>query len=112
MPPRDEIRRYLDGVVEKYNLRPRMTFSTECESAEWDSGRQVWTVHLRDLNNRKQYVHECRLLFSAVGVLVEPKDPNITGKETFEGPILHTARWRDDVELRDKSVVVVGNGCG
>jgi cation diffusion facilitator CzcD-associated flavoprotein CzcO len=111
LPPHDEIRRYLDGVVEKYNLRPRMTFGTECESAEWDSGRQVWTVHLRDLESGRQYIHECRLLFSAVGVLVTPKEPNIPGKETFQGPMFHTARWRDDVELRDKSVVVVGNGC-
>lgn len=112
LPPRDEICRYIDGVVTKYNLRPRMTWLTECESAEWDETRQVWTVHLRDLDSGKRYTHECRLLFSAVGILVEPKEPTIPGKETFEGPIFHTARWRTDVDLHDKSVILIGNGCG
>ncbi|KAF8518321.1 hypothetical protein JB92DRAFT_3088036 [Gautieria morchelliformis] len=104
LPPRDEIWRYLDGVVEKYNLRPRMTFRTESAAK---SGRFIF----RDLESGRQYIHECRLLFSAVGVLATPKEPNIPGKETFKGPMFHTARWRDDVELRNKSVVVVGNGC-
>jgi hypothetical protein len=69
-------------------------------------------VHLRDLRTKTHFVHECRLLFSAVGVLVEPKEPNIPGRETFKGEIFHTARWRDDVDLRDKNIVVIGNGCG
>lgn len=89
-----------------------MTFFTEVESAEWDSERQVWIVHLRDIKTGKHFEHECRILYSAVGVLVEPKYPNIPGKETFKGDIFHTARWKDGVDLRDKNVVVVGNGCG
>ena len=68
-------------------------------------------MHLRDRESGETYRHECRLLFSAVGVLVEPKEPDIPGTETFQGPLFHTARWREDVDLRDKEVVVIGNGC-
>ncbi|KAF8591651.1 FAD/NAD(P)-binding domain-containing protein [Ramaria rubella] len=110
-PSNVEIRQYADHVIDKYNLRPRLTLLTECESAEWDDNRQIWTVYLRNLETGEKHIHECRLLFSAVGVLVEPKEPDIPGKKTFEGPLFHTARWMDGVDLKDKNVVVLGNGC-
>jgi cation diffusion facilitator CzcD-associated flavoprotein CzcO len=88
-----------------------MTFRTECESASWDNERQRWSVLLRDLETGKTYVHECKVLFSAVGWLVDPKHPNIHGMNTFEGPVFHTARWRHDVGLEGKDTVVIGNGC-
>ncbi|KAF8591636.1 monooxygenase [Ramaria rubella] len=111
MPTRDEICRYIDGVVDKYQLRPHMTFRTECEQAQWDNTRRVWVVHLRDLTSGERYVHECRILFSAIGLLIEPKYPSIPGLNSFEGPMFHTARWREDVDLTNKEVVVIGNGC-
>jgi cation diffusion facilitator CzcD-associated flavoprotein CzcO len=48
---------------------------------------------------------------SAVGGLVEPKPPlEIPGIDTFEGGIVHTARWKD-VDMKDKEVVLLGTGC-
>ncbi|KAF8591629.1 FAD/NAD(P)-binding domain-containing protein [Ramaria rubella] len=111
LPSNVEIRQYVDSVIEKYNLRSRVTLLTECESAEWDDSRQIWTVYLRNLETGEKHIHNCRLLFSGVGILVEPKEPDIPGKETFEGPLFHTARWIDGVDLKDKNVVVLGNGC-
>lgn len=54
-----------------------------------------------------------KVLASAVGGLVEPKalSDSIPGKDDFKGPIFHSARWRYDVDLKDKNVVVVGTGC-
>ncbi|KAF8583212.1 4-hydroxyacetophenone monooxygenase [Ramaria rubella] len=109
-PSSREIREYINGVVEKYHLRPLMTFQTECESATWDSDRQTWTVHLLNILTGEHYTHECRILFSAVGVLVTPKFPNISGQESFEGAIFHTAQWKNDVDLKDRDIIVIGNG--
>jgi cation diffusion facilitator CzcD-associated flavoprotein CzcO len=50
---------------------------------------------------------------SCVGALVEPKiwPDTIPGEDKFQGEIFHSARWRYDVDLKDKEVVVVGTGC-
>lgn len=88
-----------------------MTFRTICESASWDSEKQRWTVRLTDLTTGEKYVHECTLLFSAVGHLSEPKMPEIKGMDIFEGPVFHTAQWRHDVNLNGKNTIVIGNGC-
>lgn len=61
----------------------------------------------------KTEVVRAKIVVSGVGGLVEPKAwPNdIPGIESFEGDVLHTARWDSDVDLQGKDVVVVGSGC-
>lgn len=109
-PYQPEIRDYVGGVVNKYDLRKRMTFGTEVQAASWDDNRKIWTVQLLDLATGLIYTHECRILFSAVGALDQPHYPVFPGIERFNGPIFHTARWREDVDLQGKDVVFVGNG--
>lgn len=38
------------------------------------------------------------------------KWPNINGLTTFKGDLVHTADWKDDIDLRGKKVGVIGNG--
>lgn len=65
---------------------------------------------MRDLVNGTVFQHECKILISAVGALVNPNSFDLPGVDSFRGEIVHTARWRDDLSLRGKDVVVVGNG--
>ncbi|KIX08109.1 uncharacterized protein Z518_02765 [Rhinocladiella mackenziei CBS 650.93] len=49
---------------------------------------------------------------SAVGGLVEPKPQlEILGIETYEGEIVHAARWKPDFILQGKEATVIGTGC-
>lgn len=54
-----------------------------------------------------------KVLISCVGGLVEPRiwPENVPGQDTFKGEMFHSARWRYDIDLKDKDVVVVGTGC-
>lgn len=51
------------------------------------------------------------MLISAVGGYTNPKLPILPGLEEFTGPVVHTAKWSKDYDLRGLNVVVVGNGC-
>ena len=60
----------------------------------------------------KREIVRAKVVVSCVGGLVEPNaSPEVAGSETFEGEMFHSARWRDDVDMQDKNVVVVGTGC-
>ena len=54
-----------------------------------------------------------KIVVSGVGGLVEPKvwPSNVPGIDEFEGQVAHTARWNDNIDFRDKDVVVIGSGC-
>jgi cation diffusion facilitator CzcD-associated flavoprotein CzcO len=54
-----------------------------------------------------------KIVISCVGILVEPNPwPSyIPGRGSFKGEVIHSARWREDVDFEGKDVVVVGSGC-
>ncbi|KAK4217494.1 hypothetical protein QBC37DRAFT_307963 [Rhypophila decipiens] len=116
MPPWKEIWEYLKGVADKYNLTSKITFNATVEKCEWinETGRWRLTIHRNNTNDPQQdnvFFHECQFLFSAAGFFNEPRDLDIPGLETFKGPVAHSSRWRHEIDLRDKNVVVIGNGC-
>jgi cation diffusion facilitator CzcD-associated flavoprotein CzcO len=80
--------------------------------SEYDRARKI-----REYGRESVYVFEekirAKVLVSGVGGLVEPKlfPDEIPGKDKFQGEIFHSARWRYDIDLKDKDVIVVGTGC-
>ncbi|KAK4143386.1 uncharacterized protein C8A04DRAFT_37398 [Dichotomopilus funicola] len=118
LPPAKELCAYLTGVADRYvgrdgrTLRERMVFGVGVEKCVWDGGRGVWRVTARKVDgSREVVVYECRFLFSAAGQFDKIRTLDVPGAETFAGPVFHSARWRGDVDLRGKRVVVFGNGC-
>lgn len=61
----------------------------------------------------RQEIVRARLVCSCAGGLVEPNawPSSIPGRDTFEGPVFHSARWDYGVDLAEKDVIVIGTGC-
>lgn len=100
----DEIRAYLEGVVDAEQLRSRLRLGTTMLTAHWDAGDEVWHVE----TSGGAIVAEALVL--ACGRLTEPKIPDIPGLETFPGPIFHSSRWDHSAPLEGARVAVVGTG--
>ncbi|KAL4958676.1 flavin-containing monooxygenase [Aspergillus stella-maris] len=111
MPSNDEIKAYVDDVVDTYNLCRKMIFGTEVVQSVWREDAARWLLHLRDRATGREYTHECQVLFAATGQLVEPRPIEIPGTADFDGSIFHSARWDHSVDLEGKNIVVIGNGC-
>lgn len=88
-----------------------MSFGINVECCEWIEELARWRLTLRHLKSNTVLIHESQFLFCATGQLVKPREIDVPGAQTFKGAIFHTARWRTDVDLRDKNIVVFGNGC-
>ncbi|KAJ4199312.1 hypothetical protein NW759_016138 [Fusarium solani] len=108
---REELYEYIMGVAKKYDLLGKMTFGTNVEKCVWMEEHARWRLTIRNLDTGSTFSHESQFLFSATGLFSNPRDLNVPGIETFTGPIIHSARWRHDVDLTRKKVVVFGNGC-
>jgi 4-hydroxyacetophenone monooxygenase len=106
---REQIHDYLQNVAARYDVPAHVEFSTTAERAEWDASAGVWRVEVRRADGRREALM-ARFLVSAVGAFNTPMTPAIPGRDVFEGPAFHTARWPADVDLAGKRVAVVGNG--
>lgn len=111
LPPATELWEYLNGVAGKYGLHGHMTFGVEVRRAEWIESLARWRLTIVRLGDETEFHHECQFLFGATGQIVRPRKLDVPGVETFSGTVVHSSQWRPDVDLRDKKVVVFGNGC-
>jgi cation diffusion facilitator CzcD-associated flavoprotein CzcO len=110
-PAKNVIQNYMAGVAHKFDLDRRAKFQHIVETARFDEENAHWIVDVKDMQTGQTKQHTSRIFFSCVGSLSVPRDCDIKGADTFKGPIFHSARWRTDVPMKDKKVVLVGNGC-
>ncbi|KAJ5642299.1 FAD/NAD(P)-binding domain-containing protein [Penicillium lividum] len=110
-PTQKEILAYIQQVALANDIPRNMRFRTEWQGARWIESSSTWQVYLYDLNTRQEFLHETKVLISAVGGYTNPKCPILPGLESFEGPVVHTAKWDKEYDLRGQKVAVIGNGC-
>jgi cation diffusion facilitator CzcD-associated flavoprotein CzcO len=101
-----ETERYLNYVVDKFDLRRHIRLNSKVTSAMWDEGAASWTTGTED-----GFEIRSRHLIAATGVLSVPQYPDVTGREDFRGETYHPVRWpKEPVDFRGKRVAVVGTG--
>jgi cation diffusion facilitator CzcD-associated flavoprotein CzcO len=67
-------------------------------------------VQINDLQGGKVINDHCDILINASGILNNWQWPAILGIGEFEGTLLHTANWDDNIDLKGKHVGLIGNG--
>ncbi len=103
--PQPEILAYLERCADTHGVRPFLRFGHEVTEARWDAARGRWRVSVRD---RPPVL--ARALVLGTGALHRPAFPSVPGRATFEGPSFHSAAWDHDVDLRGRTVGVIGTG--
>jgi len=108
--PRAEIHGYLADVARERGVLDRTRFGVEMVRADWSEGDAHWAVTLRSIDSGETWTETTRVLVPATGHFSEPHRARFDGEENFSGPVFHTARWPDGVDLTGKRVAVIGTG--
>ena len=110
--------------------------NTEISEARWLEDEAEWEIHLTTLApfvgdlsdaDRRERINmkgensiylgkstiRSKIFITCAGELVEPNSwpREVSGLELFRGPVLHSARWKMDIDLKNKDIVVIGAGC-
>lgn len=106
--PQPELLRYACRFADTTGVRRLIRFSTELTGARWNDVRKTWIASTRGPQGPAEI--EARVLVSAIGHFNRPVLPDIPGAGSFAGPLFHSARWPEGLDLRGKKVAVVGTG--
>ncbi|MCA0143633.1 NAD(P)/FAD-dependent oxidoreductase [Blastococcus sp. LR1] len=99
-----EIQAYLQRIAARYGVRDHCVFGADVTAARWDEGDRRWHVTTTAGEFR------ARVLISAAGALADPTFPDIPGIESFEGTVMHSARWDSSHDISGEKVAVIGTG--
>ncbi len=105
-PLQAEILRYLNHVVDRFDLRRDIQLETRVTAARFDADANQWVVR-----TDKGDEFRATYLITGLGCLSSTNVPNFPGLENFKGKWFHTGAWpRDGVDLTGKTVGVIGTG--
>jgi cyclohexanone monooxygenase len=103
--PQAEIHAYLHRCVEKYHVGPHVRCQAEVATLRYLADQAVWEATTKTGQRLL-----ARTVVTACGQLNQPLTPQVDGLADFAGPQFHSARWDHGVDLRGKTVAVIGTG--
>ena len=105
-PGHAEIRRYMNFVADKFDLKKDILFNHKVTSAQYNEDKICWEI---TTNNKINF--RSKFLITAVGCLSNANIPKIKGLENFKGKYYHTGNWpKNGVSFVGKKVGQIGTG--
>lgn len=107
---------YVRLAAHENGIDKHIRFHTKVVEADWSSSDAMWTVtteHAAENGatpQRTTTTADFLFLCSGYYSYAEGHRPEWPGEDTFEGTVVHPQFWREDLDYRDKHVVVIGSG--
>ncbi|HTB01144.1 MAG TPA: NAD(P)/FAD-dependent oxidoreductase [Bradyrhizobium sp.] len=108
----DEIKSYMGDVIAEDDLARHIRYKHRIERASWSSATNLWTVEAVRTDSGEPATFTANFLWMCQGYYrhSEGHTPEWQDMAEFKGRIVHPQRWPEDIELKDKKVVVIGSG--
>ncbi len=106
------IRRYIAETAQEHQLEECVHYGVEIVEANWSSEEQCWLLTGQDAQSGERRVYRGQFLVSCSGYYDYSKGyrPTFPNEEAFGGEIIHPQLWPEDLDYRNKRVVVIGSG--
>ena len=106
------ILQYVKDTARDLGIEPHIRFRTKVVSAAWSSDAARWNVVVETGPEKKRAEYTCSFLYTCSGYYNYENGytPEFPGRETFGGQVIHPQHWPENLDYRDKRVIVVGSG--
>jgi cation diffusion facilitator CzcD-associated flavoprotein CzcO len=108
----EEILKYMGEVIEENDLARHIRYCHKILSAVWSSKENLWTIDGIKTESGEAFRITANFLWMCQGYYrhAEGYTPDWKGMEAFKGRIVHPQTWPEDLDYKNKNVVVIGSG--
>ena len=106
------IREYLVDTAQEYGIADQIHYGQKTTRAAWSSDEACWTLTVEDEASGQTRSWRARYLVLCTGYYRYDAGhmPDFPGADRFKGQLIHPQQWPDDLDYRNKKVVVIGSG--
>jgi monooxygenase len=106
------ILRYINDTARAHGVDRLIRFGHRAISASWSSTDARWTVTVERAESPEPAIFTCSFLYACTGYYRYDKgyEPSFRGSSDFGGQIVHPQHWPEQLDCRDRRVVVIGSG--
>jgi len=105
---------YIEETAREQGVRDQILFRHRVERARFSSAEARWELDVAVTDGDQQQLEQfsCQFLQMCAGYFnyAHGHDPTFPGEEQFQGPIVRPQHWPEDLDYRNKRVVIIGSG--
>jgi cation diffusion facilitator CzcD-associated flavoprotein CzcO len=107
-----EILDYMGEVIEENDLDRHIRYRHKIISASFSRETNLWTVEAERTDTGEKLTFTANFLWMCQGYYrhAEGYTPKWPGMSNYKGKIVHPQTWPEDIDLKDKNVLVIGSG--
>ena len=107
-----EIRKYMGEVIDDNDLGRHIRYHHKITRANWSSDAKQWTLDATRTDTGEALRFTAGFLWMCQGYYRHSQGytPAWPGMDRYEGRIVHPQTWPDDLDYKDKTVIVIGSG--
>ena len=108
----EEILKYMNETIEEFGIADHIRYSHKIKKAHWSSEENLWTLQAEKTDTGETIEFTCNFLWMCQGYYrhSEGYTPEWEGMDEFKGDIIHPQTWPEDLDYKDKNVLVIGSG--
>jgi cation diffusion facilitator CzcD-associated flavoprotein CzcO len=108
----EEILKYMGEVIDENKLDQHIRYQHKVETADWSNADQQWTLKGTRQDTGEAVEFTANFLWMCQGYYEHAKGytPEWQGMENFKGQVIHPQTWPEDLDYKNKQVVVIGSG--
>lgn len=107
-----DILNYIRDTATENQLLDRIHFSHKITHADWSSKQRCWTLNGLNEKTGKPSQYTAKFVINCTGYYNYDKGyaPKFTGSGKFKGQLIHPQFWPENLDYKDKKIVVIGSG--
>ena len=107
-----EILKYMGDVIEENGLSRHIRYQHTITSAKWSSEENLWTIEATRTDTGARLRFTANFFWMCQGYYrhTEGYTPEWKDMAKFKGPIVHPQKWPEDLDYKNKRVIVIGSG--
>ena len=102
----------MGDVIEENDLARHIRYQHTINSANWSSEQNLWTIEAtrNDTGERLRFTTNFFWMCQGYYRHTEGYTPEWKDMAKFKGPIVHPQKWPEDLDYKNKRVIVIGSG--
>ena len=103
---------YLRETITENSIDKKIRYNQQVTKAQWLSEDSRWSLTVTDKVSDEVKTFTCGYLFMCSGYYSYKQGftPEFAGVEKFRGKVVHPQQWPQDLDYKNKRVVVIGSG--
>lgn len=108
----EEILAYLGEVIDENDLADHIRYRHQIISATWSSADSRWAIIAKQLDTGEETHFTASFLYMGQGYYRHNEGywPDWPGMDQYQGQLVHSEEWPDNIDYTGQRVLVIGSG--